>query len=821
MTYERLHELGKGGFARCFQFRCIERATDIAGKVVAKASLTRERARLKLLTEIRVHRAMTHARVVRFESFFEDDNNVYMMMELCPNGSLADMVRSRGALSETEARGYMLQLVDACRYLHHHGIIHRDLKLGNVFLAGDMTLRVGDFGLATKLMTKQERKRTVCGTPNYIAPEVLDAGEEGHSFEVDVWSLGVILYTMLVGRPPFETRDVKQTYALIRRASFDFPPSSHVSPEAKDLVRAMLTVDPAHRPPLTAVLRHPFFTGATAFVPVSMPASATSVAPYYPAGALAPAAEVASRMLATPPGALRRRIRVTGPGTERPDLAAPEAAPFRGSSPARAAADADADADADAAGAAATEAQAEAEAGVEDTYGRAPTPAAGAGASPRHEDDEDDEDLDMDPEAQAGSPPAVRPGAGAGPRDDACGGPGQSWAAESGAGARAASSGGASSAAAAQARSGPCDPVARVRAAAAAATPDVAARARTSSAGQASSRGGLARSHGSEASAGSPYTVAAPGTLARVVSALQRSLDPRASVIGPMGGSSGSAERQHAGHAADAAWSGASGQGAATSSSSAAAAAAAEAAATSSAAASAATQQAASAGSVPPGSSPQAASTPRVWVVKWVDYTSKYGLGFLLSDGSVGVHFMDLSKIVCASDGLHFEYCPAMPHGERPRDPVTGRRFVPSEAHTTEEYPAALQKKVTLLLHFRKYLLEHWERSVADGSAPEEEVRSIRAGSRTSGLVYLKKWLRTEHAAVFRLSDRTVQACFFDGSAVALSPDATGAMFTDKHGVRSRHALATVAEKGGPSVVKRLRYVKDLLNGLVQGATDA
>ncbi|KAA0155495.1 hypothetical protein FNF29_01868 [Cafeteria roenbergensis] len=749
MTYERLHELGKGGFARCFQFRCIERATDIAGKVVAKASLTRERARLKLLTEIRVHRAMTHARVVRFESFFEDDNNVYMMMELCPNGSLADMVRSRGALSETEARGYMLQLVDACRYLHHHGIIHRDLKLGNVFLAGDMTLRVGDFGLATKLMTKQERKRTVCGTPNYIAPEVLDAGEEGHSFEVDVWSLGVILYTMLVGRPPFETRDVKQTYALIRRASFDFPPSSHVSPEAKDLVRAMLTVDPARRPPLTAVLRHPFFTGATAFVPVSMPASATSVAPYYPAGALAPAAEVASRMLATPPGALRRRIRVTGPGTERPDLAAPEAAPVIAAPPLGPPSSSSAN-------------PAALRVAADDRLRRFQHKAAAAAHGP----------------ASAGqaAPPALRRVALAAVHDNDAGGR-----------------------------------VARKP------------RARTSSAGQASSRGGLARSHGSEASAGSPYTVAAPGTLARVVSALQRSLDPRASVIGPMGGSSGSAGRQHAGHAADAAWSGASGQGAATSSSSAAAAAAAaaEAAATSSAAASAATQQAASAGSVPPGSSPQAASTPRVWVVKWVDYTSKYGLGFLLSDGSVGVHFMDLSKIVCASDGLHFEYCPAMPHGERPRDPVTGRRFVPSEAHTTEEYPAALQKKVTLLLHFRKYLLEHWERSVADGSAPEEEVRSIRAGSRTSGLVYLKKWLRTEHAAVFRLSDRTVQACFFDGSAVALSPDATGAMFTDKHGVRSRHALATVAEKGGPSVVKRLRYVKDLLNGLVQGATDA
>ena len=105
-------------------------------------------------------------------------------------------------------------MISALKYLHDHRIIHRDLKLGNLFLNEKMEVKVGDFGLATKLDFDGERKRTVCGTPNYIAPEVLD-GKSGHSYEVDIWSLGVIIYTLIIGKPPFETSDVKDTYELI------------------------------------------------------------------------------------------------------------------------------------------------------------------------------------------------------------------------------------------------------------------------------------------------------------------------------------------------------------------------------------------------------------------------------------------------------------------------------------------------------------------------------------------------------------------------------------------------------------------------------
>lgn len=98
----------------------------------------------------------------------------------------------------------------ACRYLHDKKIIHRDLKLGNLFLNDDMQVKIGDFGLATTLDYDGERKKTLCGTPNYIAPEMLD--KKGHSFEVDIWAIGCILYTLLVGKPPFETETLKVTH---------------------------------------------------------------------------------------------------------------------------------------------------------------------------------------------------------------------------------------------------------------------------------------------------------------------------------------------------------------------------------------------------------------------------------------------------------------------------------------------------------------------------------------------------------------------------------------------------------------------------------
>lgn len=109
----------------------------------------------------------------------------------------------------------MVQLIGACHYMHTHQVIHRDLKLGNLFLDANMNVKVGDFGLAALIENPGERKKTICGTPNYIAPEVLFDTANGHSFEVDTWSIGVILYTLVVGRPPFQTKDVKAIYKSV------------------------------------------------------------------------------------------------------------------------------------------------------------------------------------------------------------------------------------------------------------------------------------------------------------------------------------------------------------------------------------------------------------------------------------------------------------------------------------------------------------------------------------------------------------------------------------------------------------------------------
>jgi polo-like kinase 1 len=174
---------------------------------------------------------LRHANVVGFEHFFEDAENVYILLELCTNQSLNEMLKRRKRLTQIEVQCYSLQILASLKYLHAHRVLHRDLKLGNLFLSAGMQVKLGDFGLATKLDFENERKRTVCGTPNYIAPEIIDnsSSSPGHSYEVDVWSMGVIIYTLLVGRPPFETSDVKATYKRIRNVEYSFPDTVQVS----------------------------------------------------------------------------------------------------------------------------------------------------------------------------------------------------------------------------------------------------------------------------------------------------------------------------------------------------------------------------------------------------------------------------------------------------------------------------------------------------------------------------------------------------------------------------------------------------------------
>ena len=164
-----------------------------------------------------------------------------------------------------------MQIINALKYLHAHRVIHRDLKLGNLFINEKMEIKLGDFGLATKLDFDGERKRTICGTPNYIAPEVLE-GKQGHSYEVDVWSLGVIIYTLIIGKPPFETSDVKTTYRRIRMNAYSFPDHVQISDGARDLVQRILNSDPRKRPSLDDILASDFFSSASS-IPKTLPPS--------------------------------------------------------------------------------------------------------------------------------------------------------------------------------------------------------------------------------------------------------------------------------------------------------------------------------------------------------------------------------------------------------------------------------------------------------------------------------------------------------------------------------------------------------------------
>ncbi|XP_060910946.1 serine/threonine-protein kinase PLK1 [Labrus mixtus] len=273
--YARGRFLGKGGFAKCYEITDLETKQVFAGKVVPKSLILKQHQREKMTSEIAIHKSLDHANVVGFQGFFEDDDFVFVVLEICRRRSLLELHKRRKAVTEPEARYYMSQLLKGVQYLHNNRVIHRDLKLGNIFLNDDMEVKIGDFGLATKIEFDGERKKTLCGTPNYIAPEVLC--KKGHSYEVDIWSLGCILYTLLVGKPPFETSCLKETYSRIKKNNYTIP--WHINPAASSLIKRMLHADPALRPTVSELQTDEFFTSG--YIPLRLPTTCLTVPPRF------------------------------------------------------------------------------------------------------------------------------------------------------------------------------------------------------------------------------------------------------------------------------------------------------------------------------------------------------------------------------------------------------------------------------------------------------------------------------------------------------------------------------------------------------------
>ncbi|XP_066548134.1 serine/threonine-protein kinase PLK3 [Amia ocellicauda] len=265
--------LGKGGFARCYEMTDVANNKVYAVKVIPQSRVAKPHQREKITNEIELHKTLHHKHIVKFSHHFEDQDNIYIFLEICSRKSLAHIWKARHTLTDPEVRYYLKQIISGLKYLHNKGILHRDLKLGNFFVNDKMELKLGDFGLAAKLEPVDQRKKTICGTPNYLAPEVLN--RQGHGPESDVWSLGCVMYTLLCGNPPFETLDLKETYRCIKEVKYTLPHS--LSPSAQKLLSGILQRNPCDRLTLDQILSHEFFTKG--FTPDKLPPNSCVMVP--------------------------------------------------------------------------------------------------------------------------------------------------------------------------------------------------------------------------------------------------------------------------------------------------------------------------------------------------------------------------------------------------------------------------------------------------------------------------------------------------------------------------------------------------------------
>ena len=215
-----------------YEFICSENNQIFTAKIIPKRNLVKAEQKEKLIEEIKIQKSCNHPNIASLLSYFEDEENVYILYENCKNGSLSSLLNRRKKLTELKVQCYLIQLIRALIYLHKFRIIHRNLKLQNILLTEKMELKLIGFNLSIRLKTDEEKAKLFCGTPNYIAPEIIE-GKEGYSFEVDIWALGIIIYELIIGKPPFSENDVKSTYEKIKKVEYTFPEDSVISHDVK------------------------------------------------------------------------------------------------------------------------------------------------------------------------------------------------------------------------------------------------------------------------------------------------------------------------------------------------------------------------------------------------------------------------------------------------------------------------------------------------------------------------------------------------------------------------------------------------------------
>ena len=244
--------LGNGKFGRVYMAR--EKSTKfvVALKVLSKKQLREARFEHQFRREVEIQSHLRHKNILRMYGFFYDETRIYIILEYAAGGELFKLLQKKKRFDEKTAAKLIVQIASALSYCHSENVIHRDLKPENLLLATNGDIKLSDFGWSVHSPTS--RRLTMCGTLDYLPPEIV--GQEEHDEQVDVWSLGILMYELLVGQPPFDAPGQTATYQRIQKVDLRFP--YFIQADAKDLISQFLQRDPRKRIALESIPKHPW-----------------------------------------------------------------------------------------------------------------------------------------------------------------------------------------------------------------------------------------------------------------------------------------------------------------------------------------------------------------------------------------------------------------------------------------------------------------------------------------------------------------------------------------------------------------------------------
>ncbi|XP_068567836.1 aurora kinase A isoform X2 [Cebidichthys violaceus] len=258
--------LGKGKFGNVYLARERQSKFILALKVLFKKQLEKAGVEHQLRREVEIQSHLRHPNILRLYGYFHDSSRVYLILEFAPKGELYSELQRCGCFPEARSATYIMELADALNYCHSKKVIHRDIKPENLLLGASGELKIADFGWSVH--TPSSRRSTLCGTLDYLPPEMIEG--KTHDEKVDLWSLGVLCYEFLVGKPPFETKSHEETYRKISRVEYTYPAQANIGAGAKDLVARLLKHNPMHRLPIQGVLSHPWVVESATKKPTTM-----------------------------------------------------------------------------------------------------------------------------------------------------------------------------------------------------------------------------------------------------------------------------------------------------------------------------------------------------------------------------------------------------------------------------------------------------------------------------------------------------------------------------------------------------------------------